>query len=179
MSDKVLQLRVGMGTLLISAAFLLYVIPNWVTTPANVPQIVLSPLLWPVAIAGLTSLTGLLLIFNSLWSNNWTKTLQLVNSLWSSKGAKTEDTEGISPVLRMALIGLIMIATVWCIPRLGMVMTCVIGYLTTALIMTSLLPKKLYLLVIVTAVLFPLALYYFFTSVVGIVFPQGLFLSLP
>ena len=61
MSHRALQMRLGIGAILAAAFLLTYAIPNWVSSPSNVRNIVLSPLFWPYILGGLTGLMGLAL----------------------------------------------------------------------------------------------------------------------
>ena len=66
MSDKLIQLRLGIGAICLAAFLLLIAIPFWVTSPSNVPNIILSPIFWPNTLAIITALTGIGLVLSGL-----------------------------------------------------------------------------------------------------------------
>ena len=66
MSGRDIQLRLGIGAIAVSVLFIFIAIPAFVSAPSNVRNIVLSPLFWPYALAGLTGLTGLGLLATGL-----------------------------------------------------------------------------------------------------------------
>ncbi|MFU1476189.1 tripartite tricarboxylate transporter TctB family protein [Roseovarius sp. C7] len=174
MTDKILQLRLGITALLAAIILLVYGIPNWVSSPSNVPKIVLSPLFWPQVLAWLTGLAGVGLILFS----------------WRDKGVGSEDRDPAAPdsgargrsgdtprhaYLRLTLMALLMLVMLWLMPRLGMVWTAMIGFLATAILMQPRLPVS----TVVAAIAVPLVLYAFFAHVAGVAIPQGQFVRLP
>ena len=161
MSDRSIQIRLGAGALLAAAIMLLYAIPNWVSAPSNIPNIVLSPLFWPNVLAGLTGLTGAgLLAFASQSSDE--------------PAAPDTDSAGAA-YLRLMLMALIMFGVMYGMPRHGMVWTCMLSFIATAFVVRTSHPAA----AAVSAVLVPLALYFFFAHVAGIAIPQGNFVRLP
>ncbi|KIC08854.1 hypothetical protein RA19_18535 [Leisingera sp. ANG-M1] len=135
-------------------------IPRWVATPANVPNIVLSPLFWPYTLAGLCVLAGLGLIWVGLHSN---------------ERFNEDEGEVSGAFARVFFFSLIAIAYVWALPVLGMVWASVLAFAATAFLLKSDYPK----LALVCAVLFPVVLYGFFAHVAGVAIPQGEFVRLP
>lgn len=161
MSDRTIQIRLGIGALIISAILFLYAIPTWVSAPSNVPNIVLSPLFWPQVLAGLTGLTGLgLLGFASRNSS-------------ASRGSDTDNRS--ASYLRIALMAVIMVAIMFATPRIGMVWTCMLGFAATAFLVRT----NHRITAIAAAVVVPLILYFFFAHVAGVAIPQGEFVRLP
>ena len=77
--------------------------------------------------------------------------------------------------LRLAGLALIMILTMFALPRLGMVWTAMIVFMATALLFKTRHP----IIAIICAVIIPLLLYAFFAHVAGISIPQGNFVRLP
>lgn len=161
MSERTIQFRLGIGALLASAILFLYAIPTWVAAPSNVPNIVLSPVFWPNILAGLTALTGLGLV--------------LLSSRASEEPQSSETHEQKAGWLRLGLIALVMLGVLYGLPRIGMVWTCMAGFAATAFIVRTRHPKA----ALITAVLVPLALYFFFAHVAGVAIPQGNFVRLP
>lgn len=161
MSDRTIQLRLGLGALLVSVILILYGIPNWVSAPRNVSNIVLSPLFWPQVLSGLTGLTGLALLAFASRSDAQTPEPDTDN-----RGAAT---------LRLVLMGVIMVGVIYGMPRLGMVWTSMLGFLATAFLVRTRHPGT----ALIAAIAVPLALYFFFAHVAGVAIPQGNFVRLP
>lgn len=161
MSDRTIQFRLGLGALLASAILILYAIPAWVSAPSNISNIVLSPLFWPQVLAGLTGVTGLGLVAFASRSDD------------TARGPDTDNRN--TALLRLALMGVIMLGVMYGMARIGMVWTCMLGFLATALLVrTHHLGAAL-----IAAVLVPLALYFFFAHVAGVAIPQGNIVRLP
>lgn len=161
---KSLQLRLGAGTLCIALFLGLVGIPRWVSSPSNVSNIVLSPTFWPYVLTVLTGLIalGLLLV-------GW----RMDSSPIEEDEHQTDNT-GAS-WLRMAGLALIMILTMFALPRLGMVWTSMVAFIATALLFRTRHP----LVAVICAIVIPLLLYAFFAHVAGIAIPQGDFVRLP
>ncbi|MGJ8572253.1 MAG: tripartite tricarboxylate transporter TctB family protein [Hoeflea sp.] len=163
MHDRTIQLQLGIGAILAAAFLLLVAIPVWVSSPSNVPNIILSPLFWPWALAGLTGLTGLGMLLIAI-----------------REPAPTEPE--ISDVVdkprawgRLASIAAVMIATMLIMPLIGMVWTSMLVFAVTAFLVRTSHPKT----ALISAVLVPLVLYAFFAHVAGVAIPQGDFVRLP
>lgn len=137
-------------------------IPNWVSSPSNVDNIVLSPTFWPYVLSALTGLIaiGLLLV-------GWRMSSGVAAN-------EDEDTDGAS-WLRLVGLAIIMILTMFALPRLGMVWTAMIVFAATAFLFKTRHP----LIALVCAVVIPLLLYMFFAHVAGIAIPQGNYVRLP
>ncbi|MFA3920649.1 tripartite tricarboxylate transporter TctB family protein [Ruegeria hyattellae] len=163
MDEKALQLRLGIGACVASAVLVLFAIPNFVTAPSNVLNVVLSPLFWPYTLSALTGVAGLALIAASLRMPN---TGEPVNEASDERGAA---------ILRMIGIIIIMLVSLYLFKRLGLVWTCVLAFLATAFLVKTRHP----ITAIVCAVIIPLLLYAFFTHVAGVAIPQGNFVRLP
>nr|WP_255670552.1 tripartite tricarboxylate transporter TctB family protein [Cognatishimia sp. F0-27] len=137
-------------------------IPGWVSSPSNVSNIVLSPTFWPYTLALMTGFVGIGL---------------LLASRHESPDPDPTHIEGTDPKawLRLAALAVIMMLTMFALPRLGMVWTAMIVFAVTAFLFRTRHP----ITALVCAVLVPLALYAFFAHVAGVAIPQGNFVRLP
>ncbi len=162
MSDKVIQFRLGIGACLIALFLVTIGIPNWVSSPSNVRNIVLAPTFWPYVLTAMTGLAGLGLI---------------ASSVHSSAAPDDADSHVADRQTWLRLVGLavIMVMTMFALPRLGMVWTTMLVFAVTALLFRTRHPR----IALVCAVLIPLALYLFFAHVAGVAIPQGDFVRLP
>ena len=163
MTNRSVQLQLGFGAC-IAAIFLIFVaIPEWVASPSNVRNIILSPLFWPYSLAGLTALVGLGLIAAGL----------------SDTGEQTplDEPSEDAPMAWLRLLGMavIMAGTMFLLPRLGMVWTCMLAFAASAFLVRTRHPVA----ALVCAVVVPLALYAFFAHVAGVAIPQGNIVRLP
>ncbi len=77
--------------------------------------------------------------------------------------------------LRLAGLALIMVLTMFALPRLGMVWTAMVVFIATALLFKTRHP----VVAVISAIIIPLILYAFFAHVAGISIPQGNFVRLP
>ncbi len=84
-------------------------------------------------------------------------------------------TGGPAAYARLGLMALVMVATMYAIPRLGMVWTCALAFVATAFLIRTRHPVA----ALVSALAVPLVLYAFFAHVAGIAIPQGDFVRLP
>ncbi|MFT4726633.1 MAG: putative tricarboxylic transport membrane protein [Granulosicoccus sp.] len=163
MNTKNIQFRLGLGSLFFAAFLSFYLVPSWVTAPANVPRIVLSPIFWPLVLAGALALIGLGLLLSSR---------QLPNSVYV---AEDSDFHRPSAIRRVVTLAVLMIGIVVVLPPLGLVLTTMLVILALGSLVKTQHPKT----ILVCAVLVPLVLYAFFAHVAGIAVPQGNFLRLP
>ena len=162
MSPKAIQFRLGIGAF-IAALFLgLVAIPTWVSSPSNVSNIVLSPLFWPYVLTALTGLTGLGLVLASRPAS-------------AQIPYETDHTPDSKSWHRLLALAVIMIITMFALPRLGMVWTTMIVFAVTAFLLRTRHP----ITAIICAIVIPLALYLFFAHVAGVAIPQGIFVRLP
>lgn len=159
MSFRTIQLHLGIGALIATALLLLFAIPNWVSSPSNVPKIVLSPVFWPYVLSGFTGLVGLGLVVSGM----------------RSAREPSMGIANVAEIMRLGGMAVLMVATMWLLPRLGMVLTCMVVFLVTAVLIKARHPVA----VLITAVLAPLFLYGFFAHVAGVAIPQGDYVSLP
>lgn len=143
------------GLLLIFAA-----IPAWVSSPSNVRDFILSPVMWPYVLAGLTVLVGLGMI---------------LTGAVSSEGAEPGPAAPPGGWLRLAIMATIMAIYLIGLPRIGMVWTSMAAFAATAFLMRTSHPVA----AVASAVLVPLALYAFFAHVALVAVPQGDFVRLP
>lgn len=147
------------------ALFLGFVgIPNWVSSPSNVRNIVLAPTFWPYVLTALTGLTALGLLLAG-WRMDASEPVE--NEHYT-------DNLGIA-CMRLVGLAIIMVLTMFALPRLGMVWTAMIVFLATAYLFKTRHP----IIAIICAVVLPLLLYLFFAHVAGIAIPQGNFVRLP
>ncbi|SDE07533.1 tripartite tricarboxylate transporter TctB family protein [Limimaricola pyoseonensis] len=163
MNNRQTQTRLGLGAVIFSLLLAGLAIPRWVSSPSNVPNIVLSPLFWPYVLAGLTGLTGL--------------------GLLASRAFQDDDPTPINPpiddprrgALRLAGMALLMVVAMGLMSWLGMVWTCMGLLLATALLVRTRHPRA----AMICAVAAPLLLYAFFAHVAGVAIPQGQLVRLP
>jgi len=150
----------GVFTLIFSAFLAFYAIPNWVYSPSNIRNIVLSPTFWPYVLAGILALAGFALI---------------ITKQTPTSDGDTPDIGGMLPYVRLVVLAIIMGLTMYLLPRLGMVWTTMLTFVATAFFFGTRYPKA----AIISAVLVPLILYAFFAHVAGVAIPQGNFVRLP
>lgn len=163
MTQRQVQLRLGVGALFAAIFLALYAIPEWVSSPSNVGNIILSPLFWPYALAGLTGLTGCGLLFSGLRHERDDDPLNEASE------------EPGTAWLRLAGMAVIMGLTMVLLPRLGMVLTSMLIFVATAFLVRTRHPVT----ALICAVIIPLVLYAFFAHVAGVAIPQGNYLRLP
>ncbi|WP_339761568.1 tripartite tricarboxylate transporter TctB family protein [uncultured Hoeflea sp.] len=163
MHDRTIQLQLGIGAVVAAALLLLVAIPVWVSSPSNVPNIILSPLFWPWALAGLTGVTGFGMILTAI------REPALAEPVISDVDDKPKAWG------RLASIAAVMIVTMLIMPRIGMVWTSMLVFAVTAFLVRTSHPKT----ALISAVLVPLVLYAFFAHVAGVAIPQGDFVRLP
>ena len=163
MTNRSVQLQLGIGACLAAAFLALVAIPTWISTPSNVQNVILSPLFWPYVLAGGTALIGLGLIATGLRAGD--------------DGAPlNEPVDDAGPAwARLAGMAAIMIVTMVLLPRLGMVWTSMLAFAATAFLVRTRHPVS----AVVCAVLLPLVLYAFFAHVAGVAIPQGEIVRLP
>ncbi|MDW3225406.1 MAG: tripartite tricarboxylate transporter TctB family protein [Paracoccaceae bacterium] len=163
MTPRQLQLRLGLGAIMAAAFLTLYAIPTWISSPSNVRNIVLSPLFWPYALAGFTGLAGLGLVLSGVRT--------------PAEDAPVNDPieDPLAAWMRLLGMALIMVLTMFLLPRLGMVLTSMLVFVATAFLVRTRHP----ITALVCAVIIPLVLYAFFAHVAGVAIPQGDFLRLP
>lgn len=163
MHDRTIQFQLGIGAIVAAALLMLVAIPTWVSSPSNVPNIILSPLFWPWVLAGLTGLTGVGMIFAAL--------REPVPS--EPEQSDVDDRQGAWA--RLAGIAAVMAVTMLLMPRIGMVWTAMLVFAVTAFLVRTSNPK----IALISAILVPLVLYAFFAHVAGVAIPQGDFVRLP
>lgn len=163
MTDRDIQLRLGIGAIIASALFIFVAIPMLVSAPSNVRNIVLSPLFWPYALAGFTGLTGLGLVVAGL------------RAAKPETKAESDVDDRSMAFMRLLAVAIIMLVIVYAMPRLGLVWTAMLAFAATAFLVRTSHP----ITALVCAVVVPLALYFFFAHVAGVAIPQGNFVRLP
>lgn len=162
MSPRMIQFRLGIGACFVALVLVLLGIPRWVSSPSNVSNIVLAPTFWPYILAVLTGLSGLGLILASR----------------AASPNVDDDEDAVSDGqhwFRLAVLAVVMLLTMFALPRLGMVWTTMIVFAVTAFLFRTRHP----IVALVCAVIIPLALYAFFAHVAGVAIPQGNFVRLP
>lgn len=158
----------GIGTMLFGIMLLIFAIPDYVSTPSNVPKIVLSPRFWPDIIAYLIILLGAVLTVSRIFGT--------VSPTTFEQSASTGEFEDPShPWLRLVGIAIVMVALIVAIPVLGMVWSSMIAFVAIALLVKT--PKPVTAFIV--AIILPLVLYAFFNHVAGVSVPQGRFITLP
>ncbi len=165
MNDRQINLRLGVLALGVCLLLVLFLIPNFVSSPSNVDKLILSPLFWPYALAGFTGLSGLGLLLIG-WRAG-------AESGTPDGGAEPDKRS--AAFVRLAIMAGLMIATMLVLHSLGLVLTAMLLFIAVAYLVQSRHKKTAWL----CAILVPLALYAFFAHVAGISIPQGNFLLLP
>jgi uncharacterized membrane protein len=163
MTERRLQLQLGIIALLASVFLIFYAIPGWVSSPSNVRNIVLSPLFWPYALAGCAALTGAGLIAAGF------------RAPVSGAPLNPQIADRRAAWTRLAAMAGIMVATMILLPILGMVLTSVLVFAATAFLVRTRHPRT----ALICAAVIPLLLYAFFAHVAGVAIPQGEILRLP
>ena len=152
----------GVGMLVTSILFAVFVIPHYVVKPSNVRILVLSPDFWPYIVAALMGIGGVALLAQYFF-------------LTRAVAVPVENDTPPGGGLRTTLIGVLMIVYYLIMPMLGMVWSSVVAYMAFMAIVG--LPRKL--ASIIVAIALPLALYAFFAHAAGVPIPQASFLVLP
>jgi len=163
-SERRLQMQLGIGACLASAFLVFVAIPNWVAAPSNIKNVFLSPVFWPYVLAGCTGVVGLGLIAAGF---------RMAEG--PSEDATEAHDEGMGAWVRLLGMALIMAGTMVLLPRLGMVWTSMLCFALTAFLVKTRHPVA----AVICAVVIPLALYAFFAHVAGVAIPQGNFVRLP
>lgn len=157
------HVHLGIAACLI-ALFLIFVgIPKAVSSPSNVQNIVLAPTFWPYVLSGITGLIGIGLV---------------ISGRRETPVKPTEDNSAEDNAhgwMRLAVLALIMIITMYALPRLGMVWTTMLIFIVTAFLFRTRHPRT----ALLCAILIPLGLYVFFAHVAGVGIPQGNYVRLP
>lgn len=163
MTNRSVQLQLGIGACIASLFLIFVAIPGWVASPSNVRNIILSPLFWPYVLAGMTGLAGLGLLAVGWFSEE--DGVPLNDSAENPRAAW----------LRLLGLGAIMIVTMLLLPRIGMVWTSMLAFVATAFTVRTRHP----IAAVICAIVIPLVLYAFFAHVAGVAIPQGNFVRLP
>lgn len=158
-----MQVQLGIGAILAALFLILYAIPNWVSSPSNVRNIVLSPLFWPYILGGLTGLVGLGLL--------------LAGRQRMGGGAPVNKPidDPRQGMLRLAAMAVLMVASFRVMPWLGLVWTSMLAFVALAFLVRTRHPAA----AVVCAVVVPLILYAFFAHVASVAIPQGELVRLP
>ena len=165
MTTKSLHLRIGIAAIVGAAFLAAFAIPNFVSSPSNVGNVILSPLFWPYVLAGLTGIVGIGLVVTALAGD--LSRFDLHDEI--------DIPHGTGPWGRLAALAAIMVLVMLGLPRLGMVWTCMLAFVACAFLFRTRHP----IAAIVCAVIVPLLLYAFFAHVAGVAIPQGNFVRLP
>lgn len=163
MEDRSIQIQLGIGAIAASVFLIAVAIPFWVSSPSNVPNVILSPLFWPNVLAALTGLIGAGLIVTSIARPR------------PEKPDASDVDDRPAAFTRLAIMAVIMIASVLVMPRLGLVWTAMLTFAATAFLVKTKHPRS----ALVCAVVIPLVLYVFFAHIAGVAVPQGDFVRLP
>lgn len=165
MTSRSIDLRLGLLACAVALFLILIGIPNWVSSPSNVRNIVLAPTFWPYVLSALTGLAGLALVIKGMRPAQ-------VDPL---DDMAPEEPVGGAGWLRLLALAVIMALTMLALPRLGMVWTAMLAFAVTAFLYRTRHAR----VALVCAVVVPLALYTFFAHVAGVAIPQGDFIRLP
>lgn len=163
MSDRTINLHLGIGAIAAALLLALYAIPTWVSSPTNVGNVILSPLFWPYALSGFTALVGLGLVATAL-----------VGSQNEGEDFAEVGNRSVA-LLRLAILAAVLAGAMLLMPRLGMVWTMMIVFAIIAFLVRTSHP----LVALASALALPLVLYAFFMHVAGVAIPQGDFVRLP
>ena len=163
MEDRSIQIQLGIGAIVASVFLVAVAIPLWVSSPSNVRNIILSPIFWPNVLAVITGLIGVGLIVTTIAGPR------------PETSAPSDAADRPAAFRRLAIMAVIMVATVLVMPRLGLVWTAMITFVATAFLVKTKHPRA----ALVCAVLIPLVLYVFFAHIAGVAIPQGDFVRLP
>ncbi len=150
------DLLLGIGVAAFAALLLLVVIPLGVSVPKAVRAAVLSPDLWPRAIAAMLLLLGAGLAVQAWFAHD-------TDDNWRSPP--------FDPVAALRLLAAILLLLVyyWLVRRLGMVLASSLAILLFGLFGRSAHPR----LLLATALVLPLLLWGFFYKIAGIPLPSG------
>lgn len=163
MNAYTIQLRLGLLAIVTSAFLFLIAIPNWVTSPSNIRNIVLSPTFWPYILSGLMGVFGVAL------------TLSAFREAKDGPGYDEPIDDPRQAFIRLALITLIMVIVTLGTASIGMVWMSMAAFIATAALVRTRHP----IAAVICGVLLPLALYAFFAHVASVAIPQGNFVRLP
>jgi len=163
MEDRSIQIQLGIGAIAASVFLIAVAIPFWVSSPSNVPNIILSPLFWPNVLSAITGLIGAGLIVTSIARPR------------PETSAASDVDDRPAAFRRLAIMAVIMTATVLVMPRVGLVRTAMATFVATAFLVKTKHPRA----AVVCAILIPLVLYVFFAHIAGVAIPQGDFVRLP
>lgn len=163
MNDRQVQIRLGLGAIAAAAIFILVAIPMLVSTPSNVPNIILSPLFWPNTLAVFTGIIGLGMVMTAL------KTAK------SDTRSQSDVDDRRTAFIRLINIAILMVFMIYAMPKIGLVWACMIAFVVSAFLVRTRNP----ITALVSAIVVPLLLYVFFAHVAGVAIPQGDFVRLP
>jgi len=167
-NSRAVQFQLGIAACVLSIFLIFIGIPNGVSSPSNVNNIVLSPAFWPYVLSAITGLIGLGLLFGARRTGS-------IGQANPGEQADTRDAPGMTGWLRLLALAAIMIITMFLLPRLGMVWTTMLLFLFTTFLFRTRHPRT----AVVCAILIPLGLYLFFAHVAGVGIPQGNYIRLP
>jgi len=160
MSGRRRSLIIGAGTLAFFATVLFAVIPHHIRVPQNLANIALSPAFWPTTVAIMGTCLGALI---------------LARGLLGMQEAEPDDDPGAPHAFAAELRGLVAIAVMFAyvasIPVLGIVVA-------SALVIPGLAVlygERRFMRLAAAGIILPTALYGFFTIVVRIPLPMGIF----
>ena len=158
----------GIGAIAFGVFLLVFAIPSFVSSPSNVPALVLAPTFWPTIVAYIIVVLGAALVISRMSGLTNESSGETANV----PETREEQLYGLGRLLAMAVL---MVGLVIATPIVGMVLATAIAFAFFAAIVVT--PRPL--TSIIVAVVLPLALYAFFSHVAGVSVPQGRFLTLP
>lgn len=152
---------IGAGLCLFSVLLLVYFIPEYVVTPKNVRNPVLSPQFWPEIIAYAILILG--------------ATTSLLGFFGNADSCKTDEPRNPHGLMRLLGVAGVLAGYYLLIPSLGMIWTSVLAYGTLAIIFST----RHRLAAALAAVILPIVLFAFFSHIAGVPIPQGQLVRLP
>jgi putative tricarboxylic transport membrane protein len=160
MSTRHRDLLIGSGTALLFTYILFVVIPGQIQVPGNLPMAAMSPAFWPSVVAWLAIGLGLILAVKALLS--------------IAAAPEPAGSNPPTPIWRSMLAIALMFAYYAAIKALGIVLASVLALAALA----WLFGERRRGVLLLTALLLPIGLYYFFTKIASIPLPMGAFDSL-
>jgi putative tricarboxylic transport membrane protein len=159
MSAHMRDALVGFGTAILFGYMLLVAIPAQIRVPESVAVAALSPAFWPSVVAGLAIALGLILGLKAV-----------VMAARVRTATKADRTPRQKTWPRLAVIG-IMFGYYFMLDIIGIVAASIL----VLPVLIWLFGERRMVLLVPTAVLLPVGLYYFFTRMANVPLPLGVF----
>ena len=157
------EILIGLGVMFLGALILWWIIPTYIATPRRIPLRALSPAFWPKIIAWTILFCGAVMTARAMFAP-------------ITPNAVADDLSVSRPEgLRLLALAAILLGIYFALPVVGMVWVCMIAFALLVLLSGG----KNIGWGMVSAVVLPLLLYFFFTKVAGVAIPQGQIVRLP